>query len=231
MKTILKKNIRVIIADDHEVFRDGLLQLLNRFEDIEVVAEAADGIELSELATKLHPDIILTDVDMPRMNGVEATRNILSKNPRIKIIAISLMDYEYVVVDMLEAGAVGYLSKNNTRDEIAEAIRNVYKGLPHYDSASSVNLIHRIAKSKYYPGNEKKRPDFSDREREIIRLTCELKTSHEIGEILSISARTVETHRLNIHRKMQVTSSVGVAVYAIKNGLWHITPYKKEINR
>lgn len=213
--------IRVLIADDHDIFRDGLSLLLLKEPTIELVGDAANGKQLTQMAKELHPDIVLTDLKMPEMDGIEAIQTIKELYPAIKSIALSSFDSDAMVIDALEAGAMGYIIKNADRGEIVDAIRMVYTGSPYYCKTTSGRLVKLIARSEFNPYKADASKLFSEKEKEIIRLICEEKTSKEIGELLFMSSRTVEGHRVKILEKMNVKTTAGVAIYAIKNGIYN----------
>lgn len=212
--------IRVAIADDHHIFRDGLAFLLNKEPLVELVGEAPDGRRLVQIVRDLNPDIILTDLRMPEMDGIAAIKSIIGKNKDAKIIALSTFDSDTMVIEALEAGAMGYIVKNADRGEIMEAIRMVYTGSPYYCKTTSNRLIRLIAKSEFNPYKKTGVKLFSDKEKEVIRMICEEKTSKEIAEKLFLSVRTVEGQRVKILEKMNVKTTAGIAIYAIKNGLY-----------
>lgn len=212
--------IHVAIADDHHIFRDGLAFLLNKEPLVELVGEAPDGRRLVQIVRDLNPDIILTDLRMPEMDGIAAIKSIIEKNKDAKIIALSTFDSDTMVIEALEAGAMGYIVKNADRGEIMEAIRMVYTGSPYYCKTTSNRLIRLIAKSEFNPYKKTGVKLFSDKEKEVIRMICEEKTSKEIAEKLFLSVRTVEGQRVKILEKMNVKTTAGIAIYAIKNGLY-----------
>jgi DNA-binding NarL/FixJ family response regulator len=213
------KGIQLLMADDHEIFRDGFKLMLTRYPDIVLAGEAENGRELVELAQKLQPDVIITDIKMPIMDGIEATKKITELFPGIGIIGLSMFDEDDQIVDMLEAGARGYLIKNAGKEQITEAIRTVYQGDPYYCKTTSQKLTSMIARSRFNPYKKAARVEFSEREVEIIDLICRECTNKEISDKLFISVRTVEGHRLKILEKMNVKNTVGLVVYAIKMGL------------
>lgn len=215
-----QSTIRVLIADDHDIFRDGLSFLLMKESSVQLVGDAANGKQLLQLAEELKPDIILTDLKMPELDGIKAIKIIKQNFPDIKIIALSTFDSDAMVIDALEAGAMGYIVKNADRGEIVDAIRMVYTGSPYYCKTTSGRLVKLIARSEFNPYKSDTPKLFSDKEKQIIRMICEEKTSKEIGEALFMSARTVEGHRVKILEKMSVKTTAGVAIYAIKNGIY-----------
>ncbi|MEN9547850.1 MAG: hypothetical protein RIR12_441 [Bacteroidota bacterium] len=211
--------IGLLIADDHEMFRDGFKLMLTKQSDIQLLGEAENGNELIQLATELKPDVIITDIKMPIMDGIEATKKITALFSDIGIIGLSMFDEDDLIIDMLEAGAKGYLLKNASKEKIIEAIKTVYNDDPYYCATTSRKLTEMIAKSRFNPYNKKKKIEFSEREKEIINLICKELTNKEIAEKLFLSVRTVEGHRLNVLEKMGVKNSVGVVIYSIKHKL------------
>ncbi|ACU60386.1 response regulator transcription factor [Chitinophaga pinensis] len=215
----MNHDIRLVIADDHEIFRDGLALMLSRQPDITLVGQANNGRELLELLTSVEADVVMTDLKMPLMDGITATRALLQRNPDIKIIALSMFDEEELIVEMLEAGAKGYLLKNADKQEIIEAINSVYEDHIFYCRQTSARLAAMIVKSRFNPPRENNAVTFTDREKEIIRLICQQFTAQEIGDKIFLSKRTVEGHRTRILEKMNVKNTAGVVVFALKNNL------------
>ena len=216
----LHGNIKVIIADDHEIFRDGLRIMLQKQPDIHLVAEASDGRELIDQVEQYQPDIVISDVKMPRMDGVTAARYLASHHPQVGIIALTMFDEEDLIIDMLEAGAKGYLLKNADKHEIVEAVKSVYSQEPYYCRHTSNKLAQMVAKSKFNPYKHQPKPEFSDRETEIIVDICNGLTSKQIAEKIFLSVRTVEGLRMKIMEKMEVKNTAGIIIYAIKHGLY-----------
>jgi DNA-binding NarL/FixJ family response regulator len=214
--------IRIILADDHEIFRDGFNVMLKKQDEIKVEAEASDGKELLELIETYMPDIVLTDIKMPRLNGIEATRIIKKKYPDVYVIALSMFDDDNLIIDMLEAGAKGYLLKNSPKNEIIEAIKTVYKNELYYCKSTSNKLIQMMAQSKFNPYKDTRKPTYSSKEIEIILLICQQYTTKEIASTLFLSIRTIEGYREKIQEKMKVKNTAGIVVYAIKNGIYKI---------
>jgi DNA-binding NarL/FixJ family response regulator len=212
-------DIKLLIADDHEIFRDGFKLMLSKFPEIILIGEAANGREMLELTGSLNPDVILTDIKMPVMDGIEATKKITTLYPDKGIICLSMYDDDELIIEMLEAGATGYLIKNAGKEQIIEAIKTVYSGDPYYCKTTSHKLTQMIAKSRFNPYRKTEKTEFSEREKEIIAFICTEMTNKEIADKLFISVRTVEGHRLKILEKMNVKNTVGLVVYAIKNGI------------
>ncbi len=215
----MKHDIRLAVADDHEIFLDGLALMLSRQEHITLVGQAADGRELVELVNAENPDVVMTDIKMPRMDGIAATRMLVQQNPEVRVIALSMFDEEDLIVEMLEAGAKGYLLKNADKQEILEAIASVYEDRVYYCKSTSAKLAGMIAKSRFNPYKQKETITFTDREQEIIRLICQQFTAQQIGERIFLSKRTVEGYRTRILEKMNVRNTAGVVMYALKNNL------------
>ncbi|MBA2328782.1 MAG: response regulator transcription factor [Flavisolibacter sp.] len=214
--------IKVLLADDHELFRDGFKMLIKKQQDIEIIGEAENGRELVNFAKELKPDVIVTDIKMPVLDGIEATKTLTKQFPGIGIIALSMFDDEFLIVDMLEAGAKGYLLKNAQKEEIFEAIRSVYNNETYYCNKTSTRLAQMIAKSGFNPYHKKQRVDFSERELEIMRLICQEYSNKEIGEKLFISTRTVEGHRNKIQDKIKAKNMAGIIIYAVKHGIYKL---------
>ena len=212
-------NISLIIADDHEIFRDGLALMLSKQENLSLLGQAENGKELIELVEQLHPDLVITDIKMPHLDGIKATRLLLQKNPDLKIIALSMFDEENLIVEMLEAGAKGYLLKNADKKEILEAINTVYEDNIFYCRHTSAKLASMIVKSRFDPHKKKQDIVFSDREKEIIKLICRQLTAQQIGDHLFLSKRTVEGYRTKIMEKMDVKNTAGVVIFALKNNM------------
>jgi DNA-binding NarL/FixJ family response regulator len=211
-------SIRVLLADDHQMLRDALRSMLESDGHLEVVGEAGDGRAAVKMARTLAPDIVVMDITMPDLNGVEATHQIKAENPAVKVIALSRHSDRRYVLRMLEAGASGYVLKAAAYDELRRAIQVVSQG----KSYLSPDITGIVVDAHVRPASE---PDASidaalgPREREIVQLLAEGYTSPEIGQRLHISARTVETHRRNIMKKLGLHSVAELTKYAIREGL------------
>ena len=215
----MNATIRVVIADDHEIFRDGLALMLSKQKNIELVGQAENGRQLVDMVLTLLPDIILTDIKMPLMDGVEASRYIIQKIPDAKIIALSMFDEENLVIDMLEAGAKGYLLKNADKQEILEALATVNENNTYYCRLTTARLASMIVKSRFSDSKKLKPVEFNEREKEIIRYICQQDTAQQIADKLFLSKRTVEGYRTRILEKMNVKNTAGVVIYAMKHHL------------
>ncbi|MEO5650033.1 MAG: response regulator transcription factor [Ginsengibacter sp.] len=218
---MITEKIRVVIADDHVLVRDGLHMLLDMDEGIEIVAEASNGKDMVQMARQYSPDVVITDLMMPGMGGIEAIREMYLSGLR-RIIALSFYESEPLIVEALEAGALGYIAKNAQRGEIIEAIKTVYDFYPYYSRSTSSRLIRLISNSKFNPYTRTAPVLFSEKEKEIIRLICQEKSSEEISQTLLISKRTVDGLRARILSKMNVKTMAGVAIYAIKNAIYFL---------
>jgi DNA-binding NarL/FixJ family response regulator len=216
----IEKLIKVVMADDHEIFRDGFKLTLGRSKNIELVALAADGFELIRLVREHKPHVVITDIKMPRKDGIEATREILRQFPHIGVIGLSMFDEEELVLEMIDAGAKGYLVKNADKHEIIEAVNTVFEGSEYYCTQTSAKLARVIAKRNIVNIRLKEIPSFTDKELEIIDLICREYTTKEISDQLFMAVRTVEGYRTRILSKMNVKNSVGIVVYAIQHGIY-----------
>jgi len=214
--------ISIVIADDHEIFRDGFRIMVKKHPEIKISGEAENGKELIELVEELKPDVILTDIKMPKMDGIDATKQLVKKDPEIKIIALSMFDEDNLIIDILEAGARGYLLKNANKEEIVEAIKMVNNGQTYYCKHTSGKLVQMIAKSKFNPYKKTPKPNFSDREIEIITLICDQFSNKEIATRLNLSVRTIEGYREKIQEKTNAKNSAGIVIFAIKNKLYEL---------
>lgn len=207
--------INIILADDHELFRDGFSVMINKISEINLVGEAKNGKELIQLARKLKPDVIVTDIKMPEMDGIQATKELTKEMPEIGIITLSMFDEESLIIDMLEAGAKGYLLKNAQKEEMIEAIKIVNKSGAYYCRNINMKMAKMIAKSNHNPFSGKH--EFSPQQIEVIKLICKELSNKEIAERLNINKRTVEWHRQNILEKINAKNTIGVVIYALKN--------------
>lgn len=220
MKTTQYVPINIILADDHELFRDGFRAMINKIEGINLIGEAADGNELIQKSLALKPDVIITDIKMPVMNGIEATKKLTTELPGVGVIALSMFDEENLIVDMLEAGAKGYLLKNVQKEEIIAAVKSVYNDKPYYCRETSNKLAQIIAKSNFNPYKKNPVVDFSQMEIEVIRLICKEYSNKEMADKLEVSQRTIESYRSKILEKIDAKNMVGIVVYAIKNKIY-----------
>jgi len=221
--------IRVLLADDHAVLRDGLRLLLERELDIEVVGEAGDGEEATKKAVELVPDVVVLDIGMPIMSGIEAARLIKEKKPKIGILVLTVYDDDEYVFKLLKAGASGYLLKKVAGAELASAIRAVSSGEFLLSSAVAEKVVAGYLQEPKQNGLEL--PDgLTKREVEVLRLIADGGTNKEIAEKLFISIKTVESHRTNIFRKLDIHDRIQAATYAIRKGLIEDRSNKPDVN-
>ena len=209
---------KILLADDHTILRQGLRSVLVNEFRMNVVGEAGNGREAIELAQSLKPDIVIMDITMPDMNGVEATRRIISEQPNVKVIALSMHIDKNFVYDMLNAGASGYLLKQCAYDEVQHAIQTVLRNKKYISPNITGVVIHDYVEQKN--ANQSKEADqLTSKEREILQMVAEGKSTKEIAVILHVSIPTVETHRRNIMEKLQLHSVADLTKYAIRVGL------------
>jgi DNA-binding NarL/FixJ family response regulator len=214
--------IGLIMADDHAIFRDGFRLITSADKQIDLLAQASNGKELLIMVEKFQPQVVVTDIKMPELDGIGATKAIVDRWPGVKVIALTMFDEDDLIMEMLDAGVSGYLLKNADKEEVLEAIHTVSGGDPFYCHTTSGKLMHLIAKNNYHSFKRHEKPDFSEKEIEVIQLVCSELTNKEIGEKLFLSVRTVEGIRLKILEKMKVKNSVGLVIYAIQNGIYTI---------
>jgi len=211
-------SIRIVLADDHQITRQGLRSLLEEQQDMEVISEAEDGRTAVRLARKLAPDVIIMDVSMPDLNGVEATRQIVGESGTTRVIALSMHSDALFVTEMLKSGASGYLLKDCAFEELAQAIRTVISGKTYLSpSISGVvvdDYLHRLSKADFSDSDV-----LSDREREVLQLLAEGNSTKRIALKLHISTKTVETHRRQIMNKLDIYTIAELTKYAIRKGL------------
>lgn len=209
---------RVLLADDHKIMREGLRSLLAVSPGVEVVGEAGDGRSAVQLALKLSPDVVVMDIGMPDLNGVDATRQIKARSPKIKVIALSLHSDERFISGMFKAGASGYLLKDGAFEELARAIRTVADGHTYLCSRITKTVVRdylRAVPAVAVTGG----PSLSEREREVLQLIAEGKSTKEIAGQLDVSVKTVETHRARIMERLGVHSVAELTKYAVREGL------------
>jgi two-component system response regulator NreC len=211
-------NIKILLADDHKIVRDGLRTLIEKENGMEVVAEAEDGRSAVKQAKKLLPDIVIMDITMPDLNGIDATRAIIEEAPRVKVIALSMHSDRRFVSGMLEAGASGYLLKDSAFEELATAIRAVVAN-QIYLSPKIADIVVRRFVSKSASTERSAFTELTKREREVLQLLAEGVSTKEIAGRLNLSVKTVETHRANIMGKLDIHTISELVKYAIREGL------------
>ena len=208
--------IRILLADDHAVVRDGLRALLDRQNDLTVIAEASDDRECVQLAEDLAPDVVIMDVAMPKMNGIEAARRIIGTRPATAVVMLSMHRDESYVLQSLKAGARGYLLKDSPREDVLEAIRTVAAGRSFLSRNVSRMLREDYVQQLHSRGLDDSWELLTDREREILQLLAEGRQNKEVANFLNISATTVETHRGHILRKLSLHSTADLILYAVR---------------
>ena len=210
--------IRVLVADDHTIVRQGLVGILRASPDMEVVAEAADGSEAVEKSLKAKPDVVVLDVSMPRLSGIEAARRIHESLPAARILVLTMHDDEEYILKMVRAGASGYLLKDGAASELLAGIRNLKAGKTHFGPHAAKALEEAFARDRpSEPADPYER--LTDREREVFQLVVEGKTNAEIGELLFISAKTVDNHRTRLMEKLGLHSAAELIRYAARHKL------------
>ena len=211
--------IRIILADDHTVMRSGLRLLLERQPDFVVAGEAADGRAAVALAISATPDVVVMDVAMPLLNGIEATRQITTANPRIGVIILSMHSDESYVLRALKAGARGYLLKDSAEADLIKAVRAVHEGRNSFSPAISRMLLEDYIRQLQQRGEEDSYDLLTSREREILQLIAEGKSNKEIAALLNLSLYTVETHRTHVLQKLNLHSVPELILYAVRKGI------------
>ncbi len=202
---------KIIIVDDHRLFRSGLKYILNEIPEIEVIGEASNGKEFLELLKYLNPDLVLMDISMPEMNGVEACQKALEKDPTLKILVLSMFGDDAYYNTMIDIGVKGFILKDSDNSELLTAIKTIVSGNSYF----SQELLIKLIRNKNTPPGIK----LSRRETEILALICKGYSTNLISEQLHISHRTVERHRASLLAKTESSNSISMAIYAIKNNL------------
>ncbi len=213
------ERLRVLMADDHPVFRSGLRTTIAAMPGVEVVGEAATGDEAAAQAASLTPDVVLMDIQMPGMNGIEATRRLAGTAPHVRVLALTISFDESDVTEAVLAGACGYLLKDSSIDEIVNGVRAAARGESLVSPRVAAGLLDRVREAAGGREDAETRPDLTDREIEVLRLMAEGRDNNEIASALFISTQTVKNHVSNILRKLETETRVEAAVYAVKNGL------------
>jgi DNA-binding NarL/FixJ family response regulator len=218
------QSLRVLIVDDHALFRRGLQMVLKQENDIEVVGEAGDGHEAVDQAQELMPDVILMDVRMPRRSGIEATQQIKDLLPHVKILMLTISDEEADLYDAIKAGASGYLLKEISIDEVADAIRSVWQGQSRISPSMAAKLLTEFAAMSKRADERQQlpAPRLTDREMEVLKLVAQGLNNRDIAKELFISENTVKNHIRNILEKLHLHSRMEAVVYAVREKLLEI---------
>jgi len=212
------RKVRVLLVDDHKIMREGLAALLAGVPDMEVVGQASDGREALDLVRSALPDVVVMDIGMPELNGVEATRRVRTEHPRVKVIALSTHTDKRYVQHMLEAGACGYVLKIAAHEELVRAVRAASLGRTYLSSEIAGSVVERSTQP-HAGGEISAFSTLGAREREVLQLVAEGKTSAETAKEMHISIKTVETHRRNIAQKLHLRGTAELTKYAVREGL------------
>ncbi|HEY8930191.1 MAG TPA: response regulator transcription factor [Mucilaginibacter sp.] len=216
------EKIKLAIADDHKIFRNGLKATLEDCEDFDLILEASNGKQLAAMLTDVKPDVVLMDIKMPEMDGIQTTAFIKQRYKDVKILALSMFNEDKYIVDMMKAGASGYLLKNAEPEEIIEAISTVFYKDYYFNEHLSITLIKQLAGNNN-PGNPSQSlADFNEREIEVLRLVCQEYSNQEIADKICLSVRTVEGYRARLFEKTRSKNLVGLVIFAIKTGIINV---------
>ena len=211
------KKVRVLLADDHTVVRDGLRLLINGQRDMRVVGEAADGQEAVQKARDLAPDVVVMDLSMPKLNGLQATERLREEQPAVKVVALTVHEDATYLLQVCKAGAAGYVLKRSAGDDLIRAIRDVARGTTHFDATLAGKAL--AARPADRPAKEGLRAaDLSEREREVLILLAWGYSNKEIANSLRLSVKTVETYRLRVSEKLGLRSRTEIVQYALRQG-------------
>jgi len=212
-------NVKVLLVDDHEIVRDGLKTLMDSQHGLDIVAEAEDGSEAVEACQKYEIDLIIMDINMPGMDGIEATKKIKETCPDVKVLALTMSDSDVHIRKMIEAGASGYILKNAGREELKKAIQAIMNDQHYFSDKATQSVMMELVRSK---GKQKGvgPSEMTDRELEVLGLIVKEYTNQEIAKKLFISVRTVDAHRRNLLQKSGARNTAGLVRYALENGLF-----------
>ncbi len=218
-------SIKIFLADDHAIMREGLTLILGNEPDFEIVGESGDGMETCEMVEKVKPDVLILDISMPTISGIEAARRLKKYIPETKILVLSRHDNETYVNQLLECGISGYMLKDDVGDDLIRAVRAVFEGKIYLSPAITTGFVlNYLSLKKNISGNERKTADdpLTPREREVLKLIAEGNDNARIGLILRISTKTVKSHRLNIMKKLDIHKVNDLVLYAVRNGFVEI---------
>ena len=213
------KKIRILIADDHGIVRKGLRLQLEQNSDFEVVGEATEGREAVRMAEELSPDVVIMDIAMPNLNGIQATTQLVKKNPQIGVIILSMYSDETYLMRTLAAGAKGYLLKESAEVDLHRAVEVVAQGKPFFSPAIADTLLEDYMRQLQQRGLQDSYDLLTEREKEILQLLAEGKSNKDVAGILNLSTNTVETHRTRIMQKLDLHSTADIVLYAVRKGI------------
>jgi DNA-binding NarL/FixJ family response regulator len=208
--------IRVLLADDHGVVRKGLRYLLQKSPEMKVVGEAADGREAVAMAEELNPDVVVMDIAMPQLNGIDATAQIVKKNPRAGVIMLSMYSDETYLVRALGVGAKGYLLKDSTESDLVRAVQAVSQGRPFFSPTIAQTLLDDYMRRLRQENLQDSYDLLTDREKEVLQLLAEGKSNKEVATLLNLSLYTVETHRSHLMQKLNLHNTAEIVLYAVR---------------
>ena len=211
--------MRILLGDDHGIVRRGMRALLETEADMSVVGEAADGLEVLRLCDELHPDVLVLDIAMPRLNGIDVAERAVKHNPALKVLFLSMYADESYVLRALSAGAKGYLLKDATEQDLVPALRTVSQGRPFFSSAISAMLLTDYMRHLQQRGQEDSYRLLTDREKEVLQLLAEGRTNKEVAALLDVGVSTVETHRANLMQKLGLHNTAEIVLYAVRKSL------------
>ena len=211
--------MRILLGDDHGIVRRGMRALLETETDMSVVGEAADGLEVLRLCDELHPDVLVLDIAMPRLNGIDVAERAVKHNPALKVLFLSMYADESYVLRALSAGAKGYLLKDATEQDLVPALRTVAQGRPFFSSAISAMLLTDYMRHLQQRGQEDSYRLLTDREKEVLQLLAEGRTNKEVAALLDVGVSTVETHRANLMQKLGLHNTAEIVLYAVRKSL------------
>jgi two-component system, NarL family, response regulator NreC len=213
------KKIRILIADDHGIVRKGLRLQLEQHGDFEVVGEATEGREAVRMAEELLPDVVIMDIAMPNLNGIQATTQVVKKNPQIAVIILSMYSDETYLMRTLAAGAKGYLLKDSADVDLHRAVEVVAQGKPFFSPAIADTLLEDYMRQLQQRGLQDSYDLLTEREKEILQLVAEGKSNKDVASILNLSTNTVETHRTRVMQKLDLHSTADIVLYAVRKGI------------
>ncbi|MTI87674.1 MAG: response regulator transcription factor [Balneolaceae bacterium] len=213
-------NIKIAIVDDHKIVRDGIMSLIEEEPGYKIVCEAKNGIQILEECEKQEIDVIIMDITMPKMDGIEATETIKEKYPDIKILALSMLNEDQHIRNMIKAGASGYVLKSTGKKELIHALNTINEDQFYFSDEATQSILHELVKPEVSKSKHNQNVHITDRELEVLKLIVEEHTNQEIADELYISVRTVDAHRRNLLQKIGAKNTAGLVKYALKNNLF-----------